>query len=311
MPVSTRVLGRLAAVLVAATAFLIVFGASVRVHGAGLACPDWPLCFGEVIPAIDFQVGLEFGHRVIAGVISLGFVALLTGILRKRQELGRHLVGLGLIAALVLIVQIILGGLTVLHLLAEWTVTSHLVAGNTFCLSLLLICLALRDAESPIRREAVDFGQRVVGLLMGGLVLAQVMLGGLVSSSHAGLACGPTWPACGMSWFPTLQGLVGLQVAHRLTAMLLVGTAVLALVVTLGRGRSGRAAWIWTAVVLSQAGIGIANVMFLLPVEITLLHSAGACALVLVTTWFNYEVFRAPVTSSVPFMRLSLPLESK
>ena len=67
MPVSTRVLGRLAAFLVAATAFLIVFGASVRVHGAGLACPDWPLCFGEVVPAIDFQVGLEFGHRVIAG----------------------------------------------------------------------------------------------------------------------------------------------------------------------------------------------------------------------------------------------------
>ena len=52
-----RTLTRLATGLVATTYVLLVFGASVRVHGAGLACPDWPLCFGEVVPEIDFAVG--------------------------------------------------------------------------------------------------------------------------------------------------------------------------------------------------------------------------------------------------------------
>jgi cytochrome c oxidase assembly protein subunit 15 len=54
--VTVRTLARLATALVASTYVLLVFGASVRVHGAGLACPDWPLCFGEVIPTLNFEV---------------------------------------------------------------------------------------------------------------------------------------------------------------------------------------------------------------------------------------------------------------
>ena len=70
---STRNLAIFATGLTAVTYVLLVFGSAVRVHGAGLACPDWPLCFGEVIPALDFQVFMEWGHRVLAGLVSLGF----------------------------------------------------------------------------------------------------------------------------------------------------------------------------------------------------------------------------------------------
>ena len=55
---------------------LIVLGAGVRAFEAGLACPDWPLCFGEVIPEMNLEVGFEFSHRVLAGCISLVFVFL-------------------------------------------------------------------------------------------------------------------------------------------------------------------------------------------------------------------------------------------
>ncbi|MGI9431363.1 MAG: COX15/CtaA family protein, partial [Myxococcota bacterium] len=62
--------------LAALTYVLIVLGALVRAHGAGLACPDWPLCFGEVIPTFDFKIAFEWGHRALAGTVGLIFLGL-------------------------------------------------------------------------------------------------------------------------------------------------------------------------------------------------------------------------------------------
>jgi hypothetical protein len=47
-----------------------VLGALVRAHEAGLACPDWPLCFGELVPRFDLKVAFEYGHRVTAGAVA-------------------------------------------------------------------------------------------------------------------------------------------------------------------------------------------------------------------------------------------------
>ncbi|MEQ1504445.1 MAG: COX15/CtaA family protein [Myxococcota bacterium] len=290
---------RWAAFLVAATYGLLVFGASVRVHGAGLACPDWPLCFGDVVPAIDFEVGLEFGHRVLAGIVSLGFLAIGGTVIANRRRFGRGPVVLVGIAAVALAVQIVLGGLTVLHLLAEWTVASHLLAGNTFCLLLLLLTLSLRDAVVPgaAIREPVSLGQRAAALALALLVPTQLAVGGLVSSSFAGLACG-TWPTCdGVSWFPTWSGPVGLQLVHRSVAYAIVGAAAFGLLVA-RHGRAGRAAMLVAVAVAVQATIGILNVWWRLPVEVTLAHTAGAAAVVLSTTWLNHEVWRAPLGSA-------------
>lgn len=294
------VLHRIAIALTLTTWGLLVFGASVRVHGAGLACPDWPLCFGQVVPPIDFQVGLEFGHRVLAGLISLGFLALGAGMLRIRRALPTGAGALWLLAALVLCVQIVLGGLTVLELLAEWTVTSHLLAGNTFCLTLLLLTLTLREGLAPRTRAPIGPAVRVAAVAMGGLVFAQLAMGGLVASSYAGLACG-TFPSCnGGAWFPTFSGPIGLQVTHRLIAYLLLGTAALLVALTRGRGLPGRLALALLAVVSLQASLGIANVLLGLPVEVTLLHSFGAAATVLTTGWLHHEIWRAPAAVSLP-----------
>jgi len=90
-----------------------VVGALVRAHGAGLACPDWPLCFGQLIPEIDLKVGFEFGHRVMAGGVSLALVALAVFVLRNAELRARYRVPLAAVFA-ILGVQIVLGGLTVL-----------------------------------------------------------------------------------------------------------------------------------------------------------------------------------------------------
>src|SRR5690606_10232405 len=116
----------------------------------------------------------------------------------------------------------VLGGLTVLLLLHVSTVTAHLLFGNAFAAVLLWIALWLREAARPRLRPALPTGLRRAVWAVAALVAAQVTLGGLVSSSYAGLAC-PEWPTCnGGVWFPSWRGPVGLHLAHRTNAYLVV-----------------------------------------------------------------------------------------
>ena len=116
---------------------------------AGLACPDWPLCFGEFVPTFDVKVGFEWGHRALAGSTSILF--LLLSIACARNATTRGAVGrLILVSGGILSVQILLGALTVWQLLASWTVTSHLITGNAFAVSLAIIARRLfRLSEVP------------------------------------------------------------------------------------------------------------------------------------------------------------------
>lgn len=300
----------IAAGLVATTFVLLVFGSTVRIHDAGLACPDWPMCFGQVVPVIDFGVALEFGHRVLAGLVSLVFVGL-AGLVLSVRSLRRALWPWLAVAAVVLATQIVLGGLTVLELLDEWTVTSHLVAGNTFCALLFVIALQLFERGRTVERAGLSTAQRVASVVVLVAVFVQLGLGGFVASSHAGLACGPTWPGCGGSaWFPTFSDLVGLQVIHRIGAYVVVALAIGAALFMRRQGRAARAARWVVVVVLAQATLGILNVWLAMPAEITAAHSAGAALLVLTAARACYEALRAPaaVHRSVP---LAASLEAR
>ncbi len=288
---------RAAFALVALTWLLMVFGSTVRVHGAGLACPDWPLCFGEVVPAYEFGVYLEFGHRVVAGFVSLGLAALTASLWRSGAlRASRPLRVLVPIAWLVLAVQVVLGGLTVLELLAEWTVASHLTTGNTFAATLLLIALSVRELGQAPVRDAVSWWARAVPVALAAVVVAQIALGGLVAGAHAGLACA-TWPSCnGTSWFPSFAGLLGLQVSHRVLAYTVLAVAGLNAAVQAPPLR-GRALLV-LGLVLVQVVLGVSNVLLRLPMEITLAHSGTAALVLLSTVWTAHGAWRAPGLAS-------------
>jgi cytochrome c oxidase assembly protein subunit 15 len=140
--------------------------------------------------------------------------------------------------------------------------------------------------------------------LASGLLLAvQMVLGGLVASRFVGLAC-PEWPTCldGV-WFPAFQGAIGLQLMHRLNGYalwLVLGAAAWA---ARGQPRLGPkllAAWI---VATAQIAVGVANVVWRIPVEITGLHSALAATLVAIVVlslrdaWLRH---RAPDATTTP-----------
>lgn len=290
---------KLATVLVVVTYGLLVLGSTVRVHSAGLACPDWPMCFGQLVPPLNLKVGLEYFHRVIAGGVSLGFLVLGIGFLRA--GIGRSRAGLlWLIAAVLLIAQVILGGLTVLELLAEWTVTSHLMVGNSFSFALFLILCHLKERSMPVDRPAIGWMTRVALVILSVFVVLQLALGGLVASSFAGLACGPTWPDCGgAGWFPTFSGVIGLQVQHRLVAYLVLASGIVAVLTAKRGSRVGRASLVVFCFILLQVCLGVMNVWFKIPMELTVFHSAGAAAIVLSLAWFHHEVWSSPLADGV------------
>jgi cytochrome c oxidase assembly protein subunit 15 len=270
--------------LVALTYLLITIGALVRAHDAGLACPDWPLCFGEFVPTMNLEVTFEWSHRLIAGSVALLFSGVAIGLLRnsKTPSAIRQLLGL---AAALLATQIVLGALTVWLQLASWTVTAHLITGNSFCVALLLIGCSLRDSvHGRAARAAAAPQARAAVIACAALLFAQMVLGGLVSSRYAGLVC-TEWPTCnGGLWFPTWKGNVGLHLLHRLNGYALIAAFAWAFLAARSDAGLRRFLTFLLTISIAQILVGIANVLLGLPQEITGLHTALAAALVLTLT---------------------------
>jgi cytochrome c oxidase assembly protein subunit 15 len=283
--------------LTGATFVLMVLGSVVRAKGAGLSCPDWPLCFGQLIPQFNIQIVLEWGHRVFAGSVTLLLGLMSLRVVRDRglrQAVGRSLA----FAWVLLAVQVVLGGLTVLLLLAPWTVTGHLLVGSTFCATLLWIARDLSEGTHAQDPRPLPFGVSVLLLGVATVLLVQIALGGFVSSHVAGLACAH-FPTCdGEAWAPSLHGLVGMHVLHRFGGYT-VGLGFLALAIASRKhGRVGTLSRLGLRLVIVQIALGAANVVTRIPVEITALHSAVAAAIVLVTTLLVRDWVRS--RSAVP-----------
>jgi cytochrome c oxidase assembly protein subunit 15 len=280
--------------LVGLTYALIVLGALVRANEAGLACPDWPLCFGEIVPRMDVKVAFEWSHRVVAGGVSLIFAGLAFAALRRASTPTGARRGIT-VAALLLGVQVLLGGLTVWKLLADWTVTSHLMTGNAFAVALLLVACSLRESTLPaVERAPVSAAARLSIAAVAGLLVLQMALGGLISSRFAGMAC-PEWPTCnGGTWFPSWRGSVGLHLLHRSNGYLLVASLA---ATAWACGRTIRLRGVTRLALgigMAQVVVGVANVLLGIPVELTGLHSALAAALVLSVALAVREAWLAP-----------------
>jgi len=297
-------LHRYAIACAVATFLLIIAGGMVTSTDSGLAVPDWPLSYGMLFPPMVGGIFYEHGHRMIAGTV--GLMTLLLTVWIWRREERRWVRRLGIIALITVLLQAILGGITVLWLLPPAVSSSHL--GTAMAFFAMLTTLAVVTS-----RGWVDAGPRApaqgvlalprLALVTVGAAYLQILLGATVRHTGAGLAC-PDFPLCnGRLWPEISSGAIALHMSHRVGA--LVVTALVLLLVERAWSTHPqidalrRPALAAICCVALQILLGALSVLSGLAVYITTAHVAGGalllCSLVVLTlrAYRNIEPTRA------------------
>jgi len=274
-----KAFGRLASAAVVATFVLIILGGLVRATGAGLACPDWPLCHGRLIPPLDPLVLTEWSHRFVASIVGILTLAVAVAAWRLRKVGQLGLVGLSNLALVLVIVQIGLGGLTVRHALSAWLVVAHLGTAMAFFATLIILTVTTMTGPAAPRRHDPF---RTLAFLTVVATFGLVLIGGYVSASGAGLAC-PDWPLCYGQLLPSLTGGVGAHLLHRFAAAiagaLIVVTAAAAYRTQTRRPQLQAASAIAVGLLILQIILGALNIEYRLADAVTIAHLATAAAL--------------------------------
>jgi cytochrome c oxidase assembly protein subunit 15 len=303
-------LHRFAVATAVATFALLFVGGLVTSTGSGLAVPDWPLSFGQVFPAMVGGVLFEHSHRLFASLVGV-----LTLVLALWTTVGEGRAGvraLALLALFAVVLQGVLGGVTVLYKLPLSVSVIHA------CLAQVFFCLTVTLAVLTGPRWAAERGTAehsplpVLATLTTALVFGQLVLGALMRHMGAGLAI-PDFPlAFGRLVPPLATPFIRVHFAHR------VGAAIVALAVALtaatalrahrGQPALARPALLALVLVALQIALGASIIWTgraVVPTTTHLVVGAGllATSLVLTLRAFHAIPRRSPALRSTPLPR--------
>jgi cytochrome c oxidase assembly protein subunit 15 len=185
-PVTPERFRRIALAALAALTLIVLTGAAVRLTDSGLGCPDWPRCYGKVVPPLSLHSVIEFGNRFLSGLVGLVTIgAWAAALLRVPRR--RDLVRLATLLPIGVLCQAVLGGFTVRHELAPGYVMAH------FGLSMLIlvgaVTLAWRASHEPGERPPARDRTTVWIVRLAALLGAAVLFAGTVATAagpHAG-----------------------------------------------------------------------------------------------------------------------------
>ncbi len=234
-----------------------------------MGCADsWPSCDGTFFPGLNFEVFMEWGHRLLAATAGALIIATVVKILRSPQPQNSALKRSGQILLILLGTQVLLGGITVMLGLSVIVSTIHLVIATLVFSGLIgTACASTWPMKTPIPSQGSSaFQWNSLGLV---LLLAQFVLGGLVRHGHAGLAC-PSFPHCTTQFLPhpwTFE--TTLAFSHRWVGFILFGYFIY-LAIHFKRQSS----WIIVGLGLMQVLLGIFTVLSTLSVPVRAVHAA-------------------------------------
>jgi heme a synthase len=278
-----------------ATWMVMAIGSATRVMNAGLACPDWPLCYGSVLPAeqMNLQVFLEWFHRLVASTVGFATIVLFGASWYFRKSLPKWLPWATSGSLSLVVFQGILGGLTVTQLLRFDIVTAHLGTGLLFFSSLLAIATALTHQASFDDMGSPSAKLAWLGLSAAILVYLQSILGALVASQWALHQCFATQDMC-IVLNAHLIGVIPATLASIVLVVTVWLSKAIASVLKLVATIAG-------LLVIAQVAIGYATYKLHLQVEpLTIAHQATGSALLGTLVCFAVLAFRATKQDQSP-----------
>ena len=312
---------RMAFGIAIATWMVMAIGSATRVMNAGLACPDWPLCYGTVLPTeqMNLQVFLEWFHRLVASSVGFATIVLFSLSWYFRKALPKWLPWAISGSLSLVIFQGILGGLTVTQLLRFDIVTAHLGTGLLFFSSLLAIATSLSNYQSNYQLdvgEVLNISQQKnskpkisqpktskiawLGLSATVLVYLQSILGALVASQWALHQCFATQDMC-IVLNTHLIGVIPATLAS--TAVVITAWLNKAIAPILRR-----IALITGLLLIAQVAIGYATYKLHLQVEtLTIAHQATGSALLASLVCFTVLAFTATRQAQIPARNQAQP----
>lgn len=265
---------------------IVVTGGLVRLTGSGLGCPTWPQCVpGSYTPVVQQPQGIhkyiEFGNRTLTSVVGIVALAALVAVLLdvRRRARPPRLVALAAVPLVGVVVQAVLGGITVLTHLSPATVAAHFLVSALIVVASTVLLVRAQEADGEVRPVVRDELRWIAGALAA-LTALVVVLGTVVTGSgpHSGDADSPARFGVdprAMSWLHSDSVLVWFGV---LLALLV------ALRLTDAPRSVRRAALVVLGVGLAQGLIGYVQYLTGLPVVAVALHMLGACLLIVAVT---------------------------
>jgi len=297
-PATPRALRLFALAVAVCTGLLVFAGGLVTSTGAGLAVPDWPLSYGELMPPMVGNVRFEHGHRMVASAV--GFLTVVLAVWLWRREHRRSVRRLGWFALGAVVLQGLLGGLTVLLFLPAPISVAHGTLGQTFfCITVAIALMTSRGWQQPVLRRPQPEGGvslHVLAVACTLAVYAQLVLGATMRHREAGLAI-PDFPlAFGRLVPPFTSAEIAIHFAHRAWAWV-VTAAVAAVVWRVWRGYRDEpalarsAGWL-AALVLAQIALGATTIWTqkaVVPATLHVLNGALVLAASLVVTMQSWR----------------------
>lgn len=282
----------------------ILLGPYVRAEDAGMACPDWPLCHGYVIPPLDYQIYLEFIHRLIAGVMGIIYLVwFFIGI--KNQHIRKRFLPYLILSSTVLLVQILLGRETITRQLNAYVVKFHLLNAIFYISIIYYIFYKLYFDEKTKTNEHKSSEVKSLNLLTTiflVFIYLQIFLGGRVSANYVGLVCSK-FPHCytevvnnsnqqiiNTVYIPPLQGGFEMHFTHRFFGIFLLLAGFYLFYQFYKNQFMVNHCIFLVSLLMFQVFLGIMNIIFELPTLIRVLHSFTATLIFLSTLHIKFKL---------------------